>query len=104
MGRRRQARRRFAAPAEYKGACVCSGNQDRHNSHRRQRSDHGGRHTRAFCGEGELHFAQGGIHSPGHLQQPEARSKLVFMIEAVFDPKTAENLHPGQPVDVEFGF
>jgi hypothetical protein len=26
------------------------------------------------------------------------------MIEAVFDPKTAVNLHPGQPVDVEFGF
>jgi hypothetical protein len=29
---------------------------------------------------------------------------MVFMIEAVFDPKTAANLHPGQPVDVEYGF
>jgi len=24
------------------------------------------------------------------------------MLEAVFDPATAVNLHPGQPVDVQF--
>lgn len=42
-------------------------------------------------------------YTPPVIYSNEARSKLVFMIEAVFDPKTAENLHPGQPVDVEFG-
>ena len=43
-------------------------------------------------------------YTPPVIYSTEARSKLVFMIEAVFDPKTAVNLHPGQPVDVEFGF
>lgn len=43
-------------------------------------------------------------YTPPVIYSDEARSKLVFMIEAVFDPKTAEKLHPGQPVDVEFGF
>jgi HlyD family secretion protein len=33
----------------------------------------------------------------------ESRSKLVFMVEGVFDPQTAVKLHPGQPVDVELG-
>jgi HlyD family secretion protein len=42
-------------------------------------------------------------YTPPVIYSKEARSKLVFMIEAVFDPKTAANLHPGQPVDVEFG-
>ena len=41
-------------------------------------------------------------YTPPVIYSREARSKLVFMIEAVFDPKTAENLHPGQPVDVFF--
>jgi hypothetical protein len=27
---------------------------------------------------------------------------LVFMIEVVFDPQSAVNLNPGQPVDVRF--
>jgi HlyD family secretion protein len=40
-------------------------------------------------------------YAPPVIYSREARSKLVFMIEAVFDPKTAQNLHPGQPVDVE---
>jgi HlyD family secretion protein len=43
-------------------------------------------------------------YTPPVIYSNQARSKLVFMIEAVFDPKTAQNLHPGQPVDVEFGF
>jgi len=43
-------------------------------------------------------------YTPPVIYSREARSKLVFMIEAVFDPKTAQNLHPGQPVDVKFGF
>jgi len=42
-------------------------------------------------------------YTPPVIYSRENRSKLVFMIEAVFDPKTAANLHPGQPVDVEFG-
>ncbi len=42
--------------------------------------------------------------TPPVIYSRESRSKLVFMIEAVFDPKTAVNLHPGQPVDLEFGF
>ncbi len=42
-------------------------------------------------------------YTPPVIYSRESRSKLVFMIEAVFDPKTAANLHPGQPVDVEFG-
>jgi HlyD family secretion protein len=43
-------------------------------------------------------------YTPPVIYSRESRSKLVFMIEAVFDPKTAANLHPGQPVDVQFGF
>jgi len=42
-------------------------------------------------------------YTPPVIYSRENRSKLVFMIEAVFDPKAAANLHPGQPVDVEFG-
>jgi len=42
-------------------------------------------------------------YTPPVIYSREARSKLVFMIEAVFDPKTAENLHPGQPVDIILG-
>jgi HlyD family secretion protein len=43
-------------------------------------------------------------YTPPVIYSREARSKMVFMIEAVFDPKTAANLHPGQPVDVDYGF
>jgi HlyD family secretion protein len=42
-------------------------------------------------------------YTPPVIYSQESRSKLVFMIEAVFDAKTAAKLHPGQPVDVEFG-
>lgn len=42
-------------------------------------------------------------YTPPVIFSRETRSKLVFMIEAVFDSKTAKELHPGQPVDVEFG-
>jgi len=41
--------------------------------------------------------------TPPVIYSRESRSKLVFMIEAVFDAETAAELHPGQPVDVEFG-
>lgn len=42
-------------------------------------------------------------YTPPVLYSQESRDKLVFMIEAIFDPKIAVNLHPGQPVDVQFG-
>ncbi len=42
-------------------------------------------------------------YTPPVIYSRESRSKLVFMIEAGFDPKTAAKLHPGQPVDVRFG-
>jgi len=41
-------------------------------------------------------------YTPPVIYSQESRSKLVFMIEAVFDPISASNLHPGQPVDVQF--
>jgi len=39
-------------------------------------------------------------YTPPVLYNRENRAKLVFMIEAVFDPAAARDLHPGQPVDV----
>ena len=42
--------------------------------------------------------------TPPVIYSRESRAKLVFMIEAVFDPEIAVGLHPGQPVDVQFGF
>jgi len=41
-------------------------------------------------------------YTPPVIYSQESRQKLVFMIEARFDPITAAKLHPGQPVDVEF--
>ena len=41
--------------------------------------------------------------TPPVIYSRESRSKLVFMLEITFDPGTAAQLHPGQPVDVEFG-
>lgn len=41
--------------------------------------------------------------TPPVIYSRESRTKLVFMIEIVFDLATAAKLHPGQPVDVEFG-
>ncbi len=41
-------------------------------------------------------------YTPPVIYSRESRGKLVFMIEAVFDPETAAKLHPGQPVDVQF--
>jgi len=39
-------------------------------------------------------------YTPPVLYNRENRAKLVFMVEATFDPATARDLHPGQPVDV----
>jgi HlyD family secretion protein len=40
-------------------------------------------------------------YTPPVIYSDENRGKLVFMIEAVFDPETAAQLHPGQPVEVK---
>jgi HlyD family secretion protein len=40
--------------------------------------------------------------TPPVIYSRENRNKFVFLIEAVFDPALAAQLHPGQPVDVEF--
>ena len=39
-------------------------------------------------------------YTPPILYNRENRAKLVFLIEAVFDPAAARDLHPGQPADV----
>ena len=39
-------------------------------------------------------------YTPPILYNRENRAKLLFMIEATFDPAVARDLHPGQPVDV----
>jgi HlyD family secretion protein len=41
--------------------------------------------------------------TPPVIYSQESRGKLVFMIEAVFDPQISAQLHPGQPVDVRLG-
>jgi HlyD family secretion protein len=41
-------------------------------------------------------------YTPPVIYSKESRHKLVYMIEAVFDPEIAAKLHPGQPVDVGF--
>lgn len=38
--------------------------------------------------------------TPPVIYSRENRQKLVFLVEAVFDPEVAVRLHPGQPVDV----
>ena len=42
-------------------------------------------------------------YTPPVLYSQENRDKLVFLVELVFEPGPAATLHPGQPVDVEFG-
>jgi HlyD family secretion protein len=39
-------------------------------------------------------------YTPPVIYSRDSREKLVFMVEAVFDPRVAINLHPGQPVDL----
>ncbi len=39
-------------------------------------------------------------YTPPVLYNRENRAKLVFLVEAVFEPATARDLHPGQPADV----
>jgi HlyD family secretion protein len=41
-------------------------------------------------------------YTPPVIYSRECRANLVFMIEAVFHPKVAVKLHPGQPVEVQF--
>ncbi|HEY2987281.1 MAG TPA: efflux RND transporter periplasmic adaptor subunit [Candidatus Binatia bacterium] len=42
-------------------------------------------------------------YTPPVIYSRESRDKLVFMIEVGFAPEVAAKLHPGQPVDVQFG-
>lgn len=42
-------------------------------------------------------------YTPPVIYSRETRSKLVFLVEVTFDPASAAELHPGQPVDVQFG-
>jgi len=42
-------------------------------------------------------------YTPPVIYSRQSRQKLVFMVEIAFDAATAARLHPGQPVDVEFG-
>jgi HlyD family secretion protein len=42
-------------------------------------------------------------YTPPVIYSQENRSKLVFLVEALFDPEISVKLHPGQPVDVRFG-
>jgi len=42
-------------------------------------------------------------YTPPVIYNRENRQKLVYMVELGFDPGTAVQLHPGQPVDVRFG-
>ena len=42
-------------------------------------------------------------YTPPVIYSRESRSKLVYMIELVFDARVAASLHPGQPVDVHLG-
>jgi HlyD family secretion protein len=57
---------------------------------------------RAFAGKVSFISPQA-EYTPPVIYSRESRSKLVFMVEAVFPPETAARLHPGQPVDVQFG-
>ena len=41
-------------------------------------------------------------YTPPVIYSRETRAKLVFMVELIFDVEAAADLHPGQPVDVEF--
>jgi HlyD family secretion protein len=41
-------------------------------------------------------------YTPPVIYSQESRDKLVFMVEVVFEPSTAGELNPGQPVDVQF--
>jgi len=40
--------------------------------------------------------------TPPVIYSRETRAKLVYLVEAVFEAKVAKDLHPGQPVEVEF--
>jgi len=54
-----------------------------------------------FIGKLRFIFPQS-EYTPPVIYSEESREKLVTMIEIDFDPEVAKNLHPGQPVDVEF--
>jgi HlyD family secretion protein len=42
-------------------------------------------------------------YTPPVLYSQGNRDKLVYLVELTFEPEAGANLHPGQPVDVQFG-
>jgi HlyD family secretion protein len=57
---------------------------------------------RPFAGK-VSYIAPRAEYTPPVIYSQESREKLVFMIEVVFDPQSAVDLNPGQPVDVQLG-
>ncbi len=57
--------------------------------------------TEPFAGK-ISYISQRAEYTPPVIYSRESRSKLVFMVEIVFEPAAAGKLHPGQPVDVRF--
>ena len=57
---------------------------------------------RPFAGK-VSYIAPRAEYTPPVIYSQESRDKLVFMIEVVFDPQSAVDLNPGQPVDVQLG-
>ena len=57
---------------------------------------------RTFAGR-VSYIAPRAEYTPPVIYSQESRDKLVFMIEVVFDPQSAVDLNPGQPVDVQLG-
>jgi HlyD family secretion protein len=55
-----------------------------------------------FTGKVSFVFPQA-EYTPPVIYSQEFRAKLVFMVEARFDPGIARQLKPGQPVDVRLG-
>ena len=102
MGPRRPAGDGPVAAAEYQGARFCARTRigTIHPGDRVQVFVDGVREP--FIGKVSFISPQA-EYTPPVIYSRESRAKLVFMIEAVFDPKIAAKLHPGQPVDVQFG-
>src|SRR5581483_3423116 len=55
-----------------------------------------------FCGKISF-ISPRAEFTPPVIYSQESRAKLVFMVEITFEPESAARLHPGQPVDVQFG-
>ena len=53
--------------------------------------------------EGQVSFISPQVeYTPPVIYSRESREKLVFLVEVALTPETAAQLHPGQPVDLQF--